>query len=80
MTDLMRVVSKRLRVLMAEADISTAQLAAKAGVSVDSVRKYLRGEMMPTLETAYKLAAALGCTPNDLCAFGTAQAAQEATA
>lgn len=69
MTDLMKVVSKRLRVLMAEADMNPAKLACKAGVSVDSVRKYLRGEMMPTLETTYKLAAALGCTPNDLCAF-----------
>lgn len=79
MTDLMRVVSKRMRVLMAEADMNTAQLAAKAGVSVDAVRKYLRGDMVPTLETTYKLATALGCTPNDLCAFSNAQIAAETT-
>ena len=80
MTDLMRVVSKRMRVLMAEADMSATQLADKAGVSVDAVRKYLRGEMVPTLETTYKLATALGCTPNDLCAFNAAKTTQETTA
>lgn len=70
MTEFKDVVRKQLRVLMAEADISSAeQLAAKSGVSVDAIRQYLRGETVPLFETAYKLAKALNCTPNDICAF-----------
>lgn len=69
MPEFKEVVRKRLRVLMAEADMTAEQLSDKSGVSVDSVRQYLRGETVPLLETACKLAKALGCTPNDLCAF-----------
>ena len=69
MPEFKEVVRNRLRVLMAEADMTAEQLADKSGVSVDSVRQYLRGETVPLLETACKLAEALGCTPNDLCAF-----------
>lgn len=69
MPEFKEVVRKRLRVLMAEADMTPEQLSDKSGVSVDSVRQYLRGETVPLLETACKLAKALGCTPNDLCAF-----------
>lgn len=69
MTEFTSVVSKRLRVLMAEEGMTTKQLAKRAGLSVYSVRKYLSGDMAPTLETASKLAEALNCTPNDICAF-----------
>ena len=69
MTEFKQVLRKRLRVLMAEADMNAEQLSAKSGVSIDAVRQYLRGETAPLLETAFKLAEALGCTPNDLCAF-----------
>ena len=69
MPEFKQVVRKRLRVLMAEADMNAEQLSAASGVSVDAVRQYLRGETAPLLETACKLAEALGCTPIDLCAF-----------
>lgn len=69
MPEFKEVVRKRLRVLLAEADMTPEQLSDKSGVSIDSVRQYLRGETVPLLETACKLAEALGCTPNDLCAF-----------
>lgn len=69
MPEFKEVVRKRLKVLMAEQDMSTEQLANAADVSIDSVRQYLRGDTVPLLETACKLATALGCTPNDLCAF-----------
>lgn len=69
MTDFKNVVRKRLRVLMAEEELNAEQLAAKSGVSVESVRQYLRGETAPLLETTCKLADALHCTPNDICAF-----------
>ncbi len=69
MPELKRVFAKGLRVGMAKADMKPQKLADESGVSVDAIRKYLRGEMAPTLETTYKLAVALGCSPNDLCAF-----------
>ena len=69
MPEFKETVRKRLRVLMAEADVNAEQLADRSGVSVDSVRQYLRGETVPLMETACKLATALGCTPNDLCGF-----------
>lgn len=69
MSELKNVVRKRLKVLMAEEDLNAEQLAEKSGVSVDSIRQYLRGDTGPLLETAFKLAEALNCTVNDLCAF-----------
>lgn len=69
MKDFTDVFRKRLRVCMAEADMKPEQLAEEALVSVDGIRKYLRGESSPQLETACKLAEALGCTPNDLCGW-----------
>ena len=56
MPDLKNVFARGLRVCMAEADMKPPQLAEKSTVSVDAIRKYLRGEMAPTLETTCKLA------------------------
>lgn len=69
MTEFKSILRKRLRVIMAEEDISTKNLALTSGVSIETIRKYLHGETTPTLETACKLAVALNCTPNDLCGF-----------
>lgn len=63
-------VGHALKVAMAKADMSTSDLAERSGVSVDAIRLYLRGDVGPQFETAYRLAQALGCTPNDLCGFG----------
>ncbi len=56
-----------LKVMMAKADMDAQELADKSGVSYDAILKYLRGETGPLLETACKMAEALGCSPNDLC-------------
>ena len=56
-----------LKVAMARADMTPRQLADKSGVSYDGVASYLRGDTSPLLETACRLAEALGCSPNDLC-------------
>lgn len=69
MTDFKSIVRWNLRVAMAKADMTTQELADKSGVSYDAVGQYLRGDTCPLLETTYKLAAALGCTPNDLCGW-----------
>lgn len=60
-------VRHNLKVAMAKADMSAQQLADASGVSYDAITNYLRCETTPMLETACKLAEALGCSPNDLC-------------
>ena len=69
MGDFKEVVRRRLKVLMAEADMNPSELSLASGVSVDAIRKYLRGDAVPLFDTACELSIALGCTPNDLCAF-----------
>ncbi len=67
MPEFKRRVRHNLKVAMAKADMSAQQLAEKSGVSYDAITGYLRGDAGPLLETACKLADALGCSPNDLC-------------
>ena len=55
-----------IRAERARADMTQEQLATKAGISTASVVGYEKGTTMPTLTTFYKLAVALGTTPNAL--------------
>ncbi len=67
MSELKEAIARALRVKRAEAGMSQEELAKRSGVSVDAIRSYERQMSLPLLETAYKLAEALGCTVNDLC-------------
>ena len=67
MPEFKNTVRHNLRVAMAKADMGAQELSDKSGISYDAITKYLRGETGPLLETACKLADALGCSPNDLC-------------
>lgn len=67
MSELKETIARALRVKRAEAGMSQEELAKRSGVSVDAIRSYERQMSLPLLETAYKLAEALGCTVNDLC-------------
>lgn len=67
MSELKETIARTLRVKRAEANMSQEELAKRSGVSVDAIRSYERQMSLPLLETAYKLAEALGCTVNDLC-------------
>lgn len=69
MSELKETIARVLRVKRAEANMTQEDLAIKSGVSIDSIRCYERQMSLPLLETAYKLAEALGCTVNDLCGF-----------
>ena len=42
------------------------ELATASGVTYVSIGRYERGERVPDINTAAKLAAALGCTVDDL--------------
>lgn len=67
MSELKETIARAMRVKRAEANMSQEELAKRSGVSVDAIRSYERQMSLPLLETAYKLAEALGCTVNDLC-------------
>lgn len=67
MSELKETIARALRVKRAEVNMSQEELAKRSGVSVDAIRSYERQMSLPLLETAYKLAEALGCTVNDLC-------------
>lgn len=43
-----------------------SDLARRAGVKVTAVSRYMRGERLPELATVERLAAALGCRPEEL--------------
>ena len=60
--------SKNLRIRMIDKDMCPEMLSVQSGVCIDSIRKYIRGEAGPLLESAWRLAQVLGCTVNDLCA------------
>lgn len=62
--------ASNLRAERARLDISQEELAARSGVSAASLVKYESGEMTPGIDKIVSMAAALGCTPNDLCGWG----------
>jgi transcriptional regulator with XRE-family HTH domain len=51
---------KRLQALRAEAGLSQTQLAARAGLSIDSFRNWEQDRVLPRIDTATRLARALG--------------------
>jgi XRE family transcriptional regulator, regulator of sulfur utilization len=56
----------RLRQLREAAGLTLDQLARAANTSLYSVSKFERGERLPSLPTAYRLADALGVTVDSL--------------
>lgn len=56
---------ERLKKLRADAELSQTELAAKAGMESNSLARLERGVTQPSWATVLKLAAALGCEPND---------------
>lgn len=56
----------KLREARLSAGLSQKELAARIGVVTSTVTQYENGRMSPTLQTLNKLAAALGCTAEEL--------------
>lgn len=56
----------KLQQIRKEKRMTQAQLAAAAGVTPGAVGQYEIGASRPSLKTALALAAALGCTVDDL--------------
>ena len=59
---------EQLRKYMAKAMVTQKALAEKAGISQSNISLYLAGRISPRYDYIEKLAEALGCEPNDLCA------------
>lgn len=64
-----KALARALKVRRLMAEMSQNDLAEASGVSVASISKYESEATGPTFENVCKLAAALGCTPNDLGGF-----------
>jgi transcriptional regulator with XRE-family HTH domain len=58
--------AKRLYRLMLKRGWNQSELARRANLPRDSVSTYIRAKVMPTQQSAQRLAAALGVTPEDL--------------
>ena len=67
MQSLEEIFPSRLKAYMDLSGMGAERLARETGCSVDAIRKYMSGAMLPQFKTAFRLAQALGCTPNDLC-------------
>ena len=59
-------IATNLKSLMVSHDLTTAQLSELSGVSKGSLTIYLKGHTKPAPEILERLAAALGCSPEDL--------------
>ena len=67
--------SKRLRVTVADRNMTNKELAAKAEVNRNIVSSYLNGKAIPTAFVLAKLCVALGCDANVL--LGTTKAVKK---
>ena len=59
-------IATNLKSLMVSHDLTTAQLSELSGVSKGSLTIYLKGHTKPAPEIVKRLAAALGCSPEEL--------------
>lgn len=57
--------ARRLAELLAASEFNASSLAERAGISKQAMSKLLRGESAPTLETAARIAQALGASVAD---------------
>ena len=71
MTEFKDAFGHRLKVTRIDKRLSREELAEKAEVSAASIASYEQGDKSPLFETAYRLARALGVSPDRLCDFST---------
>jgi transcriptional regulator with XRE-family HTH domain len=69
MADIKKKFGVRLFQLRNKVDITQAQLAEKANLSIDSISRLERGERAPSLESLETIASALGVDPMELLNF-----------
>lgn len=57
---------KYMAVLRKKRGMTQAELAEKVGVAANTIPRYERGELTPSLKIAHAIAEALGCTESEL--------------
>jgi DNA-binding XRE family transcriptional regulator len=60
------MLKSRIKVRLAELEISQTELAEKMGVTKQTMNAWVNGRMKPPLETAFKIAHLLNCKVDDL--------------
>jgi len=63
---LTQAIGRRIRTYRKDARLTQAQLAARSGMTPETLSNVERGKPLPGLETVLALTAALSRTPNDL--------------
>lgn len=61
-----KIFGERVREKRRARKLTQVQVAERAGMFQHHISQLENGEVMPTLETILKLAAAIGCKPSDL--------------
>ena len=61
-----KIFGERVREKRRARKLTQVQVAERAGMFQHHISQLENGEVMPTLETILKLAAAIGCKPTDL--------------
>jgi len=73
----MKVFGKRLRQRGGELELSSAEVARRAGLSERRYGHYVTGAREPDLETLLKICKVLGSTPNHLLGIGDEEAGED---
>jgi transcriptional regulator with XRE-family HTH domain len=69
---------QRLQALRAEAGLSQPQLAARAGLSIDSFRNWEQDRVLSRIDTATRLARALGVSLEQFAVDGSGEGSEPA--
>ena len=77
MAELAKLFGARVRALRAERRFSQAELAERAGLSEEWIRRMERGQASPSFQTIQSLAEALGAHAHEFFVEGVASAASE---
>lgn len=66
-------IGKRIRKIREEREITQADLAKSARVGANYIPRVERGELVPSLQVAHRIAQALGITLDELCSKSNAR-------
>lgn len=63
------MLGRRMKLLMAARGMTQGQLADQCGINDATVSAYVNGSMTPGIDKVWRIAEALGVTPNELCGW-----------
>lgn len=63
------MLGRRMKLLMAARGMTQGQLADQCGINDATISAYVNGSMTPGIDKVWRIAEALGVTPNELCGW-----------